>query len=301
MPVHPQNAMIPRERVLAAIRHQLADRVPTDAIAVENQAEIAAYLGIPLDAVPDRLGLDGRILSAPYTGPLPPDRDGVRTTEWGTPDTGDYGTARFNPLAGAESVADVERYPWPDPSQYDYHAAAQAAQPLGDTYAVRGPYWQPLFCRACDLFGMEVAMMKMLREPAQFEAALEGAFQFTYAFCERLLSACGDAMPILCLGDDFATQRGMMISPDAWRRHLKPRLARLFALGKHHGKFVWFHSCGDVTAILPDLIDIGVDVWETVQLHTLPITAAATQARIRPPPDVLRRRQHPAPAFRLAG
>jgi uroporphyrinogen decarboxylase len=80
---------------------------------------------------------------------------------------------------------------------------------------------------------------------------------------------------ILCLGDDFATQRGLMVSPDAWCRHIKPHLARLFEIGKSRGKFVWFHSCGDITSVLGDLIDIGMDVWETVQLHALPIDAHA--------------------------
>jgi uroporphyrinogen decarboxylase len=63
------------------------------------------------------------------------------------------------------------------------------------------------------------------------------------------------------------------MDPQLWRRYLKPRFARLFDAGKRRGKFVWFHSCGDVTAVLPDLIDIGLDVWETVQLHTLPMPA----------------------------
>ena len=107
-------------------------------------------------------------------------------------------------------------------------------------------------------------------------------------------------MPILCLGDDFATQRGLMISPEQWRRFLKPRYARLFELGKRRGKFVWFHSCGDITAVLPDLIDIGMDVWETVQLHTLPMSPREAQARVRPAHHLLRRRQHPAPALRHA-
>jgi len=49
-------------------------------------------------------------------------------------------------------------------------------------------------------------------------------------------------------------------------------------MAKAAGKHVWFHSCGDVTAVLPDLLDIGMDVWETVQLHTLPI-----------PPETLKR------------
>jgi uroporphyrinogen decarboxylase len=119
---------------------------------------------------------------------------------------------------------------------------------------------------------MENALIKMVEEPIIFEALLEGVSLYTLDFCERLLCACGDAMPILCLGDDFATQRGLLFSPSLWRRFLKPRYARLFEMGKRMGKFIWFHSCGDITAVLPDLIDIGVDVWETVQLHTLPLS-----------------------------
>jgi uroporphyrinogen decarboxylase len=267
-----------RERELAAIRHEIPDRIPTDAIAVENQAAIAAHLGIDEQAVLPRLGLDGRIVSAGYVGEMPEPRDGSRLpagvplSEWGTPNTGDYGTARTYPLAHAQSVAEIERYPWPDVAAYDYEGAAAVARALDAEYAVRGPYWRPLFCQVCDLVGMEQAMILMALEPTLFEAILEMVYSQTLAFCERLLAACGPAMPILCLGDDFATQRGMMISPEQWRRFLKPRFARLFALGKEAGKFVWFHSCGDITAILPDLIDIGMDVWETVQLHALPVS-----------------------------
>ncbi len=262
-----------RERLLATIRREPVDRIPTAVICIENQPAIAAYLGIPESQIFERLGIDGREVFAPYAGRRwPAELEGLYT-EWGTPNTGDYGTTRYNPLAGVSSLDQIEHYPWPDPAQYDYTAAAATARRLGPHFGVRGPYWQPVFCRACDLFGMETAMVNMLEEPALFEAVLERAFQFTYDYCERLLDACGDDLPILCLADDFATQRGLMISPGLWRRYLRPRLARLFALGKRRGKYVWFHSCGDITAVLPDLIDLGMDVWETVQLHTLPIDA----------------------------
>jgi uroporphyrinogen decarboxylase len=120
---------------------------------------------------------------------------------------------------------------------------------------------------------MEEAMSRMLLEPAFFEEALDRVFQYTFEYCKKLINACDTYMPILCLGDDFATQRGMMIDPSVWRKLLKPRYAELFELGKSRGMPIWFHSCGDITAVLPDLIDIGMDVWETVQLHTLPIDA----------------------------
>jgi uroporphyrinogen decarboxylase len=261
-----------RERQLATIRHEIPDRISVDAIAIENQTEIAKYLKIETSAVIKKLGIDGRIVSAPYIGEIPEPVDGVSFTEWRTPNTGDYGTVRINPLSNATSIADIERYPWPKVEKYDFDRAGDVAKSLSSEYAVRGPYWRPLFCRVCDLFGMEEAMVRMSLEPRIFEAALERVFVITLEYCERLLQTCGDAMPILCLGDDFATQRGMMISPEHWRRFLKPRYAKLFDIGKKAAKFVWFHSCGDITEVLPDLIDIGMDVWETVQLHTLPMS-----------------------------
>lgn len=265
--------MTPRERELAAIRHETPDRIPADTIWVENAPRVAEYLGIPVEAVEDRLGIDGRVICVwQYTGELRAGPGGEPLTEWGTIETGDYGSARWAPLADA-GLDDIARYPWPDPAAYAYDGLAATTRALGPTYALRGPYWQPLFCRACDLFGMEEAMARMLTDAAAFAAVLEAVYAHTAAVCTHLLDACGDDLPILCLGDDFATQRGLMIDPADWRRWLKPYYARLFALGKAHGKYIWFHSCGDITTVLPDLIDIGMDVWETVQLHTLPMSA----------------------------
>ncbi|MBM4039960.1 MAG: hypothetical protein FJ290_15765 [Planctomycetes bacterium] len=224
--------------------------------------------------VEDELGIDGRLVCPGFVGEGAKPPAGEPLDEWGAPAFPGYGTAHCYPLAGATTVAAIERYPWPDPACYDYDGAARLARQWGTRYAVRGPYWKPLFCRVCSLFGMEEAMVKMALPPAVFEAALEKVAEHTAPLCERLLAACGDAMPILCLGDDFATQRGLMLSPAQWRRFLKPHLARLFDVSKRMGKLVWFHSCGDITAVLPDLIDIGADVWETVQLHTLPLSPA---------------------------
>jgi uroporphyrinogen decarboxylase len=273
------SAMTPRERVLAAIRHRLPDRIPVDAICVENVPAIADHLRIGPDAVIGRLGLDGRVVAAPCTLPVSYSPEGEALTEWKAAAVTDYGTSHRYPLASATSVAEVERYPWPSPDAYDYETAAHVSEDLGRVYAVRGPYWKPILCQACSLFGMETALERMLNEPAIFEAALECITVHTLEYCERLLDACGDGMAIFCLGDDFATQRGLLFNPRHWRALLKPRYARLFDLGKRRGKPVWFHSCGDITPVLPDLIEIGMDVWETVQLHTLPMSATELKRR----------------------
>lgn len=276
--------MTSRERTLAAIRHRVPDRLPVDCISVENGPAIAAYLGCAEQEVAVRLGLDGRLLGLTYLGDIrsaPPSLAGrggkegeaLPLDEWGGLAAGDYGTSHCYPLATADSITEVERYPWPDPAFFDYATAARQAEALRD-YAVRGPYWQPLFCRVAALMGLEEALVKLAVQPAVFEAALEAVTCRVEQMVRRLLETCGEALPILCLGDDFATQRGLMISPAQWRRYLKPRYARLFAIGKQHGKPVWFHSCGDITPVLPDLLEIGMDVWETVQLHTLPWSPA---------------------------
>jgi uroporphyrinogen decarboxylase len=285
-----------RERQLAAIRHEIPDRISVDAIAIETQFEIADFLEIERRTVLDRLGTDGRVILAPYIGTPDNPVDGaaeftaraecvylvpfldhqpgpvMEFTEWGTPNAPHYATHRYFPLSADNSVTDIETYAWPNPDHYDYEWAARMAHHFAPDYAIRGPYWKPILNQVMDLYGAEQALVIMMTNPLLFEATLEQVFSFTAEYVQRLVDALGDDLHILYLADDFATQRGMMINPDLWRKYLKPLYAKLFDIGKRAGKFVWFHSCGDVTAVLPDLIDVGMDVWETVQLHTLPIS-----------------------------
>lgn len=260
--------------MLAAVRHDLPDRIPVDCICVENVPEIARYAGIPECEVIDRLGFDGRMCGSPaYGGNIPGQVEGEWLTAWGIPWSADYGTSRNYPWADAETVSDIESRYAPDGSLYDWGTVLPWCEEVSQEYALRGPGWYPVFCQVCDLMGMEEALVKMHVQPDVFDAAVERVFQHAYQLCEGMAATCGDHIPFLLLEDDFATQRGLMMSPEHWRKFLKPRYAQLFDIAKHNGQYVWFHSCGDITSVLPDLIDIGIDVWETVQLHTLPISA----------------------------
>ena len=268
-----------RERLLACVRHELPDRVPIDLMAIDIHAELADYLGVDPLLLFETLGLDRARIGPPYTGPPVEGEDGESLTVWGTVSGSPYHSSRWAPLRGVESVRQVEEYSWPDPSAYDFEAAAADARRLCREYAVRGAGWQPIFCRASDLLTMEGAMTTMVTNPAVFEAVIEQIGRFTLEYCHRLLDACGPALDFLQLGDDFASQRGMLISPECWRRHIKPVTAELFQLGTEHGARIWYHSCGNIVEVLPDLIDMGMDVWETVQLHTLPLSAAELKRR----------------------
>ena len=184
-----------------------------------------------------------------------------------------YSSVVKAPLGHAQSTKDVEDYVWPSSENYDYKDVAERIKLDAPRYATRGPEWTPIFDRVCSLFGMENALLHLMLEPAIFEAAAQQVFNVYYEYIEKFLAACGNNLDILLFGDDFATQRGLMMSPEVWRKYLKPHYAKIFELGKRAGKPVWFHSCGDISSVLPDLIDIGMDVWETVQLHTLPFSA----------------------------
>jgi len=265
--------MKPKDRQLAAIRHEQTDRISIDAINVENAAAIAEYLGIPEASVYDRLGIDGKIIVPPYTGPDRTAPNGGEGNDWGSSAIEEYGNSSLYPFSLDSGVSEVEKYMWPDPSWYDYTGILDRMRGLGETYAVRGPYWRPIFCSVCSLMGIEDAMVAMIRRSALFEALLERVAYINFEYCKRMIDESGDLLDIFCLGDEFATQRGLLISPGLWRQYLKPVYRKIFGYAKKRHKPVWFHSCGDITEILPDLIDIGMDVWETVQLHTLPLSA----------------------------
>ncbi len=72
---------------------------------------------------------------------------------------------------------------------------------------------------------------------------------------------------MILLGDDVGTQRGMLMHPDMWREWLKPRLKKIIDAGRKINKniFVYYHSDGNVEQIIPELIDVGVDVLNPVQ------------------------------------
>lgn len=192
-------------------------------------------------------------------------------TLWGTGDEWDAG---YNvrpsgfPLAAAETVREIESWRWPRPEDVDYAELRRRHEKGDGRFAsILSLGWQPVFCTLLDLFGMEQAMVLMHTAPAVIEAAITHVEGFLLAEMRRALESCAPLVQFYWCGDDFSTQRGLMVSPGTWRRFLKPVYAKMFSLVKSFGLRVWFHSCGTFRAVLPDLVDMGMDVWETVQVH----------------------------------
>jgi uroporphyrinogen decarboxylase len=125
----------------------------------------------------------------------------------------------------------------------------------------------PVFSGLCELFGMEQAMVNLHTNHTVIEAALAHLDDFYTAFCQHVLNSCGDQLEIFGIGDDFAGNRRLLIRPDLWRRLFRPLYAKWLGMAKARGLVTFMHSCGQMTEVLPDLIDIGLDVWQTVQTH----------------------------------
>jgi uroporphyrinogen decarboxylase len=119
-----------------------------------------------------------------------------------------------------------------------------------------------LFERAWSLRGMENILMDMIAEPLFTEEPFEVICDYQMRIIELFLE-----YPVngFYSGDDYGQQRGLIMRPDLWRKFIKPRLKRIFDRIKKEGKFIALHSCGENEEIFPDLIDIGLDVYNTVQ------------------------------------
>lgn len=118
------------------------------------------------------------------------------------------------------------------------------------------------FDQATFLRGMEQLLVDLYTDRQAAERVLDMVFDFENAMIERVRNLDLDCVKF---GDDWGTQRGLMISPDMWREVFKPRYAEQFEVIHRAGKKVWFHSCGNVYPIIGDMIDIGVDVLEFLQ------------------------------------
>ena len=162
-------------------------------------------------------------------------------------------------LAEARTVQDIERYPWRDPGDWKVPDCREARRLWPDHALVFLTGWMPLFWRACEAFGVEEGLIKLMDLPSVFEAFVKRHHEYYMEILSRGLAAARGYCDICWLGDDFATQQSMMISPELWRKFIRPYLAEQVRLAREHDMYVLFHSCGAVRPVLHDLVDIGVN------------------------------------------
>ncbi len=248
-----------RQRVLNTLRFEQADRAPFDLMEGCVWSELMEYfrekhgLQDP-DQVIGFLDPDFRWTFLDYLGPSQPAQ-----TDSAEVNIVQSVQVSEGPLANAKNLAEIDAYSWPDPTLFgpaDYVGARQRWQ---DKALVFCPGWMPLFWNACTLFGVESAAINMVEREDLFEAVVGRQHAFTMDILNRVAPVAGMYCDLAWLGDDFAHQQNMMISPGLWRRFIKPRLAEQVSVMRRNGMMVLFHSCGAVRPILEDLIEIGVN------------------------------------------
>jgi len=117
--------------------------------------------------------------------------------------------------------------------------------------------WQSWYLR-----GFQNTLMDCAAEEDFYAELLD---RFT-ELCLALVQECADVpADAIMMGDDWGNQRGVMIGPQRWRRYFKPRYARIFEAIHHQGKLAIMHCCGSVADIMADIVEIGLDVLESVQ------------------------------------
>jgi Uroporphyrinogen-III decarboxylase len=192
-------------------------------------------------------------------------------TAWGT--AGRHTLSAAGSFADTEDVADVERYPWPDVKYCDFTDVYAAIDRHPDKAVFTG-MWACFYHIVADFFGMENYFIKMYENPAVVEAVTEHVVDFYVAANEKFFAGLGNRADIMFFGNDFGTQRDLMLSPELFRKFVLPSTKRIIDVGKKYNKIIMLHSCGSIYRVIPDLIDAGVDA-----LHPLQAQAAGMSAK----------------------
>jgi uroporphyrinogen decarboxylase len=261
--------MTPRERWLAVMRRQKPDRVPTDYWGTPETGEklVRHFDVATLNEALDRLEVDYLVHAAPrYVGPpLPPHTDvyGVlhRDVDYGS---GVYAETAAHPLAVCASVAEIEAvYRWPDPDWWDYSQIAAQLRGHEDR-AVRGGGSEP-FLVYKDLRGDVQAMIDLVENPDIVEYCLGKLFDLAYTNTLRIYEAVPGKVDFSYVAEDMGAQTDLMIAPRHIRRYLFPGMQRMIDLVHSAGAYVFHHNDGNVTRILPELVELGIDLLNPIQ------------------------------------
>jgi uroporphyrinogen decarboxylase len=287
--------MTPRERVLTSFAHKEPDRMPTDFMGTASCLNDRAYF-----ALRDHLGIQGegrmfrkawnvryydeRVLDAlavdfrrvwirePANWQPAVTEDGLVTDEWGMllKQVGDVMGFANAPLEGA-TVSDLDAYPWPDP--YDpgrVEGLAEEARHLRETtdYAIsaRAPL-HGIFELAQRLRGVQQFLMDLVIDERFATALVHKVKEVQMGFYEVYLNAVGPYVDMVETVDDYGAQNAPLISPKTFNQILAPARRELNALIKSkapHAK-LFLHSDGSVFKLIPDLIEIGVEVLNPME------------------------------------
>jgi uroporphyrinogen decarboxylase len=290
--------MTHRERVIAAISHKQPEKVPIDlggtvdsSIVVDGYERLKEHFGVREktriihrmmmvadvdEEILQTLDIDTRavLFGAPLKGgdqQLGPDR---YRDPWGVervkPEHSYYHDQMGFPLSGDITISDLKNYPWPDPEDPGWYQGlkdrAKWIRDHTDCAAVLN-LPAPFVHTSQYLRGFEDWYMDLALNPRLSEALFDAVLEITLHMAKKALKIVGQQVDVILCADDLGAQQGLQISYDHYLKYVKPRHERFFRLihDLSPAKLL-LHSCGSLAAIIEDLIEIGVDVLNPVQV-----------------------------------
>lgn len=289
--------MLGRERALMSLNHQVPDRIPLDLgstncttmtkVAYDN---LKKYLGIERET---RFMMENfqivfideevlQILEIDTRGVHPQPvffknivDDRTYFNEFGIkyhmPEEGLYYDMVEHPLAG-KSIEELKDYEWPDPARtMDLSGVRERAKNLkeGNQYLLVGDMIDTGIFEPCwYLRGFENFLVDLLTDQDFVTTLLEGMYNYQLKRYSLFLQEAGEFLDVVFVGDDLATAESVIMSPKTYRDIIKPYHKEYFKNLKKlapHARLL-YHSCGSIFSFIPDLIEVGVDILNPVQV-----------------------------------
>jgi len=273
-----------RERALLAIGHETPDRIPVDFWASAGfRARIKSELGMSFEDFLDGQDVDFRYIPGPsYVGPpLDGEQSGIATDIWGVPRKAvtlevrgqfeHYWEVVAPPLADAATLDEIDAYPhWPSADRFDYRnveSQCDLVREQGRVVVFMGDRLNRIaqLKPAMYIRGPDRIMLDMALEPDLARVLFEKIKAFYMDYLERILTAASGKIDIVLTGDDFGAQQGPLVSPGMWEALLRRGFEEYICLIKAHGAVAMHHTCGSVRALIPQMIECGLDVLQSLQ------------------------------------
>ena len=253
--------MTRRERVIAALRHQETDIVPYHMDCTQQALDIlkeATKLDDPLNHFGTHLHY---IQYWNYPTELPDQKDFFRDGFGVT-----WNRSGADKDIGLSDITidepDISLYKTPELPEARLRAQLEElVATKGDRFTFAGIGFS-MFERLWSYCGMENALMWMITDEEFVDELLDKILEHNLKVIDIINEYKLDAM---YFGDDWGQQKGTIMGPKFWRRFIKPRVAKMYERSKKNGKFIIQHSCGDIVEIMPDLIEIGLNCYQTFQ------------------------------------
>lgn len=261
------DSMNPRERVYQALKFQQTDIVPYHIdFTQEAYRKLVEYTGDP--NIYDKIGNHIAFISVRKSGVWEEVEPGHWRDEWGVV---------WNRTVDKD-IGVIENYVLPEPSLKGFECPPVRLEAMSEVYAAlveQNPdkFRIPtigfsLFERAWSLRGMEHLLQDMLENPGFVHDLFDKLTEWNLAQVDLAVRYNIDAV---YFGDDWGSQRGLIMGPRLWREFIKPRIARMYERVRNAGKYVMIHSCGDVKEILPELVEIGLNVFNPFQPEVMDV------------------------------